>query len=127
MFTSITASKHSTLIIACFILIVNTIEELFCGAAFRSKKTAVRRKRALPLRLIQTFQQGQVGCIEPAVSVQTTGGGDLPGEQKAVTDINGDGLVDSSDASLILEYYAYVSTDGSDTADVYFSKEQEIT
>ena len=57
----------------------------------------------------------------------STGGGDLPEEQKAVADINSDGLVDSSDASLILEYYAYVSTGGTDTADVYFSKEQEIT
>ena len=33
-----------------------------------------------------------------------------------------DGFVDSSDASLILEYYAYVSTGGTDAADVFFSK-----
>ena len=52
----------------------------------------------------------------------STGGGDVPEETKSVADINGDGLVDSSDASLILEYYAYVSTGGSDSAEEYFGK-----
>ena len=53
----------------------------------------------------------------------STGGDDVSDETKAVADINDYGLVDSSDASLILEYYAYVSTGGTDTADVYFSKQ----
>ena len=51
----------------------------------------------------------------------STGGGDISDEIKAIADINDDSLVDSSDASLILEYYAYVSTGGTDSTDVFFS------
>ena len=57
----------------------------------------------------------------------STGGDDAPADIKAIGDVNFDGLIDSTDASLILEYYAYVSTGGTDTSNVFFSKEQDIT
>ena len=54
----------------------------------------------------------------------STGGVEFSSEAKAIADINGDDLVDSSDASLILEYYAYISTGGTDAADVFSSKSE---
>ena len=51
----------------------------------------------------------------------STGSGDITDEEKAAGDVNGDGLIDSSDASLILGYYAYVSTGGTEPPEKYFS------
>lgn len=37
-------------------------------------------------------------------------------------DMNGDGLVDAVDASFILQYYAYVSTGGNESPEVFFNQ-----
>ncbi|MBR1591765.1 MAG: hypothetical protein IJ666_02000 [Ruminococcus sp.] len=42
---------------------------------------------------------------------------DIPANSIAKCDINGDGKIDSSDASLILKYYAYLSSGGRDEID----------
>lgn len=41
---------------------------------------------------------------------------------KKSADINKDGLTDSVDSSMILSYYAYTSTGGTDTIDKFFEQ-----
>ena len=44
-------------------------------------------------------------------------------QQEGAADVNYDGVVDSSDASVILSYYAYVATGGEDClADYLYAK-----
>ena len=56
------------------------------------------------------------------VYAQVSTGENISEKEKAAGDVNADGLVDSSDASLILSYYAYVSTGGRDKPEEYFSR-----
>ena len=43
------------------------------------------------------------------------GGGSFTPEQKTAADVNFDGMTDARDASLILSYYAYLSSGGTIT------------
>ena len=55
----------------------------------------------------------------PGKETAPAGTSDIPG------DVNGDGLVDANDASLILEYYAYTSTGGELSSGEYFAQKRE--
>lgn len=47
---------------------------------------------------------------------------DLDNNQLTVADANSDGNVNALDASLILSYYAYKATGGSDSFDTFLNK-----
>ena len=49
-------------------------------------------------------------------AVQSGGDSDLDDAQTSAADVDGNGVVDASDASTILAYYAFVQTGSKDTS-----------